>query len=121
MFKKFIGLNTYFIYCIQSGSAKYIGSTNNYTRRMQQHRKELEENTHVNNILQAEYNKTGEFSTLILVQSETVFRKKVLKVEQRHIRKHSNCNEGTAAKEFYYDLSELGMDIVDIFWRIIFA
>lgn len=58
----------YSIYRIKIGKAKYIGSTNNYQRRMAKHRKDLSENKHVNDLLQSEFNKGNKFNSEILTK-----------------------------------------------------
>jgi len=104
----------YYIYGINIGTAIYIGSTNNYKRRMSQHLKELEENTHNNNDLQHQFNlHNGEFSSIILKQFETCAKSKVFRLEQLYINKHSNANEAVASKNISYSWKWFFIDVFD--------
>lgn len=80
---------------------------------MEQHLKDLRSNQHCNDRMQIQFNTTGNFHSTIIKQLDTVFRAKVLKVEQRYINKLSNSNEATASKNSSYNWQELLMDIVD--------
>lgn len=112
---KILNFGLKYIYKIQCGTAIYIGSTNNPTRREYQHTKDLQENKHVNDRLQEEYNRGHGVYFEIIKKLRTRSTKKLLKTEQRLIEKYSNSNEATAAANTDYDLEELGIDILDLF------
>ena len=59
------------VYCIHIGPNKQIGSTSRYSARMEEHRKALEANKHINKHLQAAYNKYNEFRYEVLQECET--------------------------------------------------
>lgn len=112
----------YTIYQISIGTAKYIGSTNNYQKRMAKHRKDLASKTHVNDRLQHQYNIGHGFKSKILTEFDTLFRYQVLIKEQRYINRYSNCNEAIASKVTQYSKKEFIMDLTDWIvnnWKLI--
>ena len=110
----------YYIYLLEVGKAKYVGSTNNYKRRVNEHLKQLKQNSHVNDYLQSEYTRTKKFKASILLKASTLFKAEVLRDEQRYINTHSKCNEGVAAKITKYTRKEFMQDLIDFIvnnWR----
>lgn len=104
----------YVIYKIKCGPVTYIGHTTNFKRRIKQHKKQLEELTHANDLLQSYYLTNRKFNAIIIKKLKTFSRRKVLKVEQRCINLYANGNEATAAKNFRYDWEEIRIDLFDL-------
>jgi hypothetical protein len=114
----------YCIYQLTCGKAKYIGSSNNFKRRYLQHLKDLKENKHSNDLLQAEFNKGWGLQPKVLTTFNTLFKYQVLTKEQRYINRLSNCNEGTASKITAYSRKEFVLDMIDFVvnhWKLISA
>lgn len=115
---------TYFIYLIECGSSKYVGSTNNYKIRKSQHLRALKKNNHPNDRLQSAFNNGHKLKFKILQTSETLFREEVLRDEQRWINKLSNSNESVASKQTKYSKKEFIQDMLDFIvnhWKLISA
>jgi len=106
-------LNSYCIYLIRLDTVVYIGSTNDFERRMSQHLKDLRTNAYCNDKMQEQWNYSKNFHATVLEEFNTLFPTKVLKKEQRYINQYSNANEATASKNSKYSWSEFLMDIID--------
>ena len=116
-----IGFEQYYIYKIQIEETVYIGSTNNFDRRIREHKKDLKEERHINTSLQQAFNLTpNKFSVTICLSLFTHSKSKVYDVEQRYINKYSNSNEATASKDYTYNLEELETDLIDMFLKFLF-
>lgn len=114
----------YYIYLLKCGSARYVGSTNNFTRRYRQHYKDLKQGNHVNDVLLKEFKKGHRLEHKILKTGHTLFNKQILIDEQRMINRYSNSNESIASKQFKYTKKEFCMDIIDWIvnhWKMISA
>lgn len=110
------------IYLLKCGSAKYVGSTNNFKRRSSQHLKDLKENRHANDLLQKEFNKGHKLKHKILYSGSTFFNEEVLRTEQRYINRYSNCNESVASKQTKYSRKEFIQDMLDLIvknWKLV--
>lgn len=103
----------YVIYLLTCGKCKYVGSSNNFKRRLAQHKKQLESNTHANDFLQLEFNKGHKLNHKILKQSYTIFKRQILLDEQRLINRYSNSNEAVASNYTNYSRKEFFMDLTD--------
>lgn len=102
----------YYIYKLNIGKNKvYIGSTNNYERRIKQHLKELQENNHHNSILQQAYLQDSFFNDNMCMSGSTYFHAKVLLIEQRLIDRYSNSNLAVASNKT--ELDKLVWDLLD--------
>lgn len=113
---------TYVIYNLKCGRASYIGSSNNFKRRLSQHLKALNSNSHSNDLLQTEYNRRKELRSKVLTKFNTMFRSQVLLKEQRYINRYSNCNEAKASKIVSYSKKEFLMDLADFIknnWKVV--
>jgi len=104
----------YVIYQINIKGTVYIGSTNNYSRRMNEHLNDLKNKTHVNTKLQSSYTKHKQFESKIEKEGKTLFSEKTLREEQRYINRLSNSNISVASNNTMYDFKELLMDILDL-------
>lgn len=104
------------------GKAKYVGHTNNFKRRLKQHKQDLEKNKHSNDRLRKEYRKGNKLSYKILARFKTMFRKQVLLKEARYIKRYANSNEGIPIKSISYTKEEFFMDIADFirnYWKLL--
>lgn len=104
----------YVVYQITIGEILYVGSTSNYSLRMNQHLQSLKIGQHHNSKLQHAYLTHRLFDSKILFQSSTFFLKKRFRMEQRFINLISNSNEALAAKTVSYTFRELVMDCIDL-------
>lgn len=103
----------YIIYQINIGNTVYIGSTNNYSRRMNEHLDQLKLNQHHNRKLQDSYLTHKQFDSKILLELESYSRYRVLKWEQRLIALLSNSNEAKASNSVMFDFNEFVITLID--------
>lgn len=75
-----------FKYCIYKitnliNNKVYIGSTKSYNRRISYHKSDLNNNKHINNHLQAAWNKYGKDNFLFEIVEEVKNSEELLKIE----------------------------------------
>ena len=82
------------IYCIENlvSGRKYYGSSNNVSKRLRNHKKELKKQVHHNIQLQRSFNKHGIDNFIFFLAEETNFndRKDLLLFEQQYLDKNIN-------------------------------
>lgn len=114
----------YYIYLIEIGRERYVGSTRNIVKRMTQHKTALKQNKHVNDKLQKAFNAGNKFKFKVLHKGFTLFNEEILRTEQRYINKYGRANESVASKVTKYSKKEFRQDMLDFivkYWKVISA
>lgn len=98
------------IYIIKNKINKkaYVGSTNNFSRRVSQHKTKLKHGAGMNKELQQDYNKYGaeafEFIPILLTTEEQRYADEAAIIEQLDAINHGyNVNIPTSRKIFYLE------------------
>lgn len=67
---------------------KYIGSTSNFSRRVNEHRSMLRNNKHPSNYLQNSWNKYGEENFKFIILRKVSFEENLINIEQLYLDKY---------------------------------